>query len=181
MAITNQVTRADTGVGRAARPARLLAQPASPGTGIGVAVIDSGIAPHNALGSRVVARVNLVSDEPGVTGDPFGHGTHVAGIIGGNATAATRVTPAFAGGSAPGVQFIDVRVLGRNGIGYTSDVIAGIDWAIANRTELRHPRHQPLARTPGRRTGRDRSAVPRRRARRHRPASSSSPRPATTA
>ena len=35
--------------------------------------------------SRVVARVNLVSSEPGVTGDPFGHGTHVAGIIGGSA------------------------------------------------------------------------------------------------
>ena len=39
-----------------------------------------------------------------MTGDPFGHGTHLAGIIGGNRTAASSVTPAFAGGSAPSVR-----------------------------------------------------------------------------
>ena len=33
------------------------------------------------------------------------------------------------------MRFIDVRVLGRTGMGYTSDVLAGIDWAIANRTK----------------------------------------------
>ena len=63
--------------------------PGYTGAGVGVAILDSGIATHTALDSRVVARVNLVSDEPGVTGDPFGHGTHLAGIIGGNRTAAT--------------------------------------------------------------------------------------------
>ena len=103
------------------------------GDGIGVAVVDSGIARHSALDSRVVARVNLVSWEGPSTGDLYGHGTHVAGVIGGNTSAARYVTPAFAGGSAPAVNLIDVRVLGANGIGYTSDVIAGIDWAVANR------------------------------------------------
>jgi serine protease AprX len=60
----------------------------------------------------------------------------VAGIIGGNTTAAKYVTAAYAGGSAPGVRFVDVRVLGSNGMGYTSDVIAGIDWAVANRARF---------------------------------------------
>src|SRR5262249_46309968 len=88
----------------------------------------SGIATHTALDSRVIAHVNLVSTEPTVNGDPFGHGTHLAGIIGGNRTAAAYVTPAFAGGSAPAVKFVDVRVLASNGSGLTTDVIAGIDW-----------------------------------------------------
>ena len=60
------------------------------------------------------------------------------------------MTNAYAGGSAPGVHFADVRVLGSNGAGYTSDVIAGIDWTIANAQPLQHPRHQSLARAPGR-------------------------------
>ncbi|MGH9370438.1 MAG: S8 family serine peptidase, partial [Vicinamibacterales bacterium] len=111
-------------------------------------------APHSAIGNRVVARVNFVSSEPGVTGDPFGHGTHVAGMIGG---ATTRVTSQYAGGSAPAVRFIDVRVLGRNGAGYTSEVIAGIDWAVANRVRygiriinlsLGHPVAEPAATDP---------------------------------
>ncbi len=135
----------------------LLSTPGYTGKGIGVAVLDSGIADHSAVASRVVARVNLVSHEPGVTGDPFGHGTHIAGIIGGSSAAAARVTSAYPGGSAPGVHFADVRVLGSNGGGYTSDVIAGIDWTIANaqRYNLRiinlslgHPVSEPSATDP---------------------------------
>ena len=112
MAITNKVTRADQVWAGSRGLLGLLSQPAVTGSGIGVAVIDSGIADHTALAGRVVARVNLVSHEPNVSGDPFGHGTHIAGIIGGSAAAASRVTPAYAGGSAPGVHFVDVRVLG---------------------------------------------------------------------
>jgi serine protease AprX len=133
MAITNKVTGASA-VWQGTS-SLLGSTPGYTGAGIGVAVVDSGIAPHNAISDRVVARVNLVSWEPPTTGDPYGHGTHVAGIIGGNTTAAKYTTPAFAGGSAPGVRLIDVRVLGSNGMGYTSDVIAGIDWATANRAQ----------------------------------------------
>jgi serine protease AprX len=132
MAITNKVTGADTIWVGTGGLLGLLSTPGYKGGGIGVAVVDSGIADHSALSGRVVARVNLVSSEPNVTGDPFGHGTHIAGIIGGSASAASRVTSAFAGGGAPGVHFVDVRVLGSTGAGYTSDVIAGIDWAILN-------------------------------------------------
>ena len=133
MAITNKVTGASA-VWQGTS-SLLGSTPGYTGAGVGVAVVDSGIAPHNAIADRVVAHVNLVSWEPPTTGDPYGHGTHVAGIIGGNTTAAKYTTPAFAGGSAPGVRLIDVRVLGSNGMGYTSDVIAGIDWATANRAQ----------------------------------------------
>src|SRR4051812_34350604 len=112
MAITNQMTGASAMWQGTPGLLGLLSTPGYDGTGIGVAVVDSGIAPHSALDSRVVARVNLVSWEAASSGDPYGHGTHVAGIIGGNTTAAKYVTPAFAGGSAPGVKLIDVRVLG---------------------------------------------------------------------
>jgi subtilisin family serine protease len=64
------------------------------GTGIGVAVIDSGIAPHPDLnnasgGSRVVYSQSFVAGDTTSTSDKFGHGTHVAGLIGG-----TGKTPA---------------------------------------------------------------------------------------
>ena len=85
--------------GHAGSSSGLGGTPGYTGTGVGVAILDSGIATHTALDSRVVAHVNLVTDEPGVTGDAFGHGTHLAGIIGGNRTAASYVTPAFAGGT----------------------------------------------------------------------------------
>jgi serine protease AprX len=128
----NKVTSADKVWAGTRGLLGLLSTPGYTGGGIGVAVVDSGIADHAALTGRVVARVNLVSHEPGVSGDPFGHGTHIAGVIGGSSAAAARVTASYPGGSAPGVHFADVRVLGSNGAGYTSDVIAGIDWVVAN-------------------------------------------------
>jgi serine protease AprX len=157
MAITNMVTGASGMWQGTSGLLGLFATPGINGTGIGVAVVDSGIAPHTALDSRVVARVNLVSWEAPSTGDHYGHGTHVAGIIGGNTSAAKYVTSAFGGGSAPAVKLIDVRVLGGTGVGYTSDVIAGIDWAVANRSKygirvinlsLGHAVYEPAAIDP---------------------------------
>jgi serine protease AprX len=157
MAITNKVTGASTVWQSSGGLLGLLATPGYMGAGVGVAVVDSGIAPHSALDTRVVARVNLVSWEAPSTGDGFGHGTHIAGIIGGNTTAAAKVTAAFAGGSAPAVRLVDVRVLGANGSGLTSDVIAGTDWTIANREKygirvvnlsLGHPITEPAATDP---------------------------------
>ena len=126
--------------------------PGVTGKGIGVAVLDSGIASHAAL-KNVVASVNFVSGASG-TGDAFGHGTHVAGIIGGSAT---NVTSLYAGGVAPDANIINVRVLGPDGTGTTSDVIAGMEWAIANRERynirvinlsLGHPVTEPSATDP---------------------------------
>src|SRR6185503_7278409 len=157
MAITNQVTGATSVWQGTPGILGLLGTPGYTGTGIGVAVLDSGIATHTALDTRVAAHVNLVSDEPAVTGDPFGHGTHIAGIVGGNRSAASYVTAAFAGGTAPSVKLIDVRVLGANGSGRTSDVIAGIDWIIEHKRDynirvmnlsLGHPVTEPSATDP---------------------------------
>lgn len=132
-AITNQVTEAST-VWQGTRTL-LSSTRGYTGTGVGVAIVDSGIALHGALSDRTIVHVNFVSTEPGVTGDPYGHGTHVAAIVAGNTSAALRVTPEFAGGSAPAAQLIDVRVLDSQGVGRTSDVIAGLDWAVANRAK----------------------------------------------
>ncbi|HET6957034.1 MAG TPA: S8 family peptidase, partial [Vicinamibacterales bacterium] len=124
--------------------------------GIGVAIVDSGISPHAALTGKVVANVSLITGDPSVL-DAFGHGTHVAGIIAGNGSAAASVTGLFTGGVAPGVQLVNVRVLGADGVGRTSDVIAGIQWAIANRARynirvinlsLGHPVMEPSATDP---------------------------------
>src|SRR5258705_10945648 len=102
------------------------------GSGIGVAVVDSGISAHTALTNKVVANISFVTGDSSVN-DAFGHGTHIAGIIAGSANAASTVTPLYTGGVAPGVKLINVRVLGSNGTGLTSDVIAGVNWAINNR------------------------------------------------
>ena len=104
------------------------------GQDIGVAVVDSGISPHAALANKVVANISFVTGDASVL-DAFGHGTHVAGIIAGMGSVASSVTPLYKGGIAPGVKLVNVRVLGANGSGLTSDVIAGIEWAINNRAK----------------------------------------------
>ena len=157
MAITNRVTAATSVWQGQSGLLGLFGTSGYNGTGITVAVVDSGIASHTAVGDRVIARANFVSWEPGVSGDPFGHGTHIAGAIAGSTSAASRVTTQYGGGSAPGVRLVDVRVLGSNGMGLTSDVIAGIDWAVANRSRygirvislaLGHPVTEPSAIDP---------------------------------
>jgi serine protease AprX len=96
------------------------------GRGIGVAVIDSGVAQHAALRGHIVAAFDL-TEKPDATGDRFGHGTHVAGIIAGS--------DGDYAGVAPGAHIVSLRVLGKDGSGATSDVINAIDFAIANKAK----------------------------------------------
>jgi serine protease AprX len=106
------------------------------GTGIGVALIDSGIAAHpdlnNANGvSRVVYSQSFVAGDT-TTFDEFGHGTHVAGLIGGtgaNSGTANGYAATYAG-MASNVNFINLRVLDENGSGTDSGVIAAIEEAV---------------------------------------------------
>jgi serine protease AprX len=156
MSVSNRSTAADQARAGSSGLLGIGAIAGVTGQGIGVAVIDSGIGTHAALSKKVVANVSLITGDSSV-GDGFGHGTHVAGVIAGNGAAAANVTPLYTGGIAPGAQLINVRVLGANGMGLTSDVIAGIDWAVANRTKynirilnlsLGHPVFEPSATDP---------------------------------
>ena len=99
---------------------------ATRGTGVTVAVIDTGVdAAHEDLGAVVLGGIDYI--EPARDGryDPDGHGTHVAGII------AARVDNGRGiAGAAPGVHILPVRVLDANGSGSSSNVAAGIIWAV---------------------------------------------------
>jgi hypothetical protein len=91
------------------------------GTGVQVYVIDTGIrATHSEFGGRASADFDAIGD--GQSGaDCNGHGTHVAGTVGGASY-----------GVAKGVRLHGVRVLDCNGAGTVAGVIDGVDWVTAN-------------------------------------------------
>ena len=107
------------------------------GTGVGVAIIDSGVTPWHddlarvagrpALGQRVMAFVDFV-DGAARLHDDYGHGTHVAGIIAGNGWDANGKYT----GVAPGADLLILRVLDGHGNGQVSDVIRALDFVVAN-------------------------------------------------
>jgi serine protease AprX len=108
------------------------------GTGVGVAVIDSGINDSHPdlwnstqTASRVVYHQDFTgtptTNSSGANYDLYGHGTHVAGIIGGNG----YLSGGQYEGVAPGASLVDLRALDQNGIGTDSTVIAAIQQAIA--------------------------------------------------
>ena len=92
------------------------------GTGIDVAVIDTGVdATHPALdGGTVVGGHDFVNDDEDPM-DDNGHGTHVAGIVAANGDLT---------GVAPGASIVAYKVLNRNGSGPTSTVLAGLEAAV---------------------------------------------------
>lgn len=87
------------------------------GAGVTAYIIDTGIRfSHSEFGGRAVTGYDAVTSG-GNAADCNGHGTHVAGTVGGSTY-----------GVAKGVKLVAVRVLDCNGSGTTSGVIAGIDW-----------------------------------------------------
>jgi serine protease AprX len=103
------------------------------GSGIGIAVIDSGVTSwHDDLGSsRVVRFVDFVNFQSGAY-DDYGHGTHVAGILAGSGFDSEGRRR----GIAPGASLLVEKVLDATGQGYISNVIAAIDYAVANKDAL---------------------------------------------
>jgi subtilisin family serine protease len=94
---------------------------AADGKGVSVYVVDTGIRmTHQDLGGRASGAFSAVADGHG-TDDCNGHGTHVAGIIGGSVY-----------GVAKRAQLLAVRVLDCLGSGTVSGVISGVDWVTAN-------------------------------------------------
>jgi serine protease AprX len=114
------------------------------GAGVGIAVIDSGInAEHDdlwrsPLGPRVVRFKDFTtSTSPNVwtnapATDGFGHGTHVAGILSGNG----YYSSGRRAGIAPGAHLVALKVLDDQGLGFISNVIDAIDYAVANQAAL---------------------------------------------
>jgi serine protease AprX len=101
------------------------------GTGVGVAVVDTGVALHKDFvegGKRVIAFADFINhrSEPY---DDNGHGTHVSGIIGGNGYSSKGKYM----GIAPECNIIGIKVLDKRGDGNISDVLAGLQWIIDNR------------------------------------------------
>ena len=91
------------------------------GSGVNAYVIDTGIRlTHAQFAGRTFAGFDSIGDGRN-SNDCSGHGTHVAGTLGGSAH-----------GVAKGVRLYAVRVLDCSGAGTTSDIIAGIDWVAAN-------------------------------------------------
>ncbi len=127
------------------------------GTGVTVALIDSGIEPSRAFQGRIKAFYDYtdVERKPNRPYDDYGHGTHVAGLIGGLQVADKDVQ-----GVAPGVEFVVLKVLNSKGSGRTSDVISAIELAVANRRgasplnidiinlSLGHPIHESAVTDP---------------------------------
>ena len=136
------------------RPVVGLPQDTPSGAGVGVAVIDSGIAPSLDFDLRVSAFYDFTKGgAPAAPSDEFGHGTHVAGLI---ASSASRSAGAYQG-MGPKVRLIGLKVLGRTGSGHTSDVIRAVEFATARRAllgihvinlSLGHPIYEPASRDP---------------------------------
>jgi serine protease AprX len=103
------------------------------GEGVVVALFDSGIGYHPDIKpNRILTSVDF-TDEKTVyrlrNHDSLGHGTAMAGIIGGTGKASNG---SFRG-LASRVSFIDLKVIGENGTGSVGSVIRAIDWVIENR------------------------------------------------
>lgn len=105
------------------------------GRGTGVAVVDSGIAPLADLWPRISAFYDFTRGGTAVAtapSDKYGHGTHVASLIAGNGANSEGRNVAV----APAAHLIGLKVLDDHGAGYTSDVIAAIEFAITNKRAL---------------------------------------------
>lgn len=98
----------------------------APGTGVTVAVLDTGIdSRHPDLADAIIDRVDFIDGEH--PGDTHGHGTHVAGIVAGTGHAGPNGSYS---GVAPGASLVDVRVMDEHGAGEESTIIAGIEYAV---------------------------------------------------
>ncbi len=123
-------------------------------TGIGVAVVDSGIAPSEDFIGRITSFYDFTQGGIAMHAyDDYGHGTHVAGLIGSSGQLSNYEFQ----GVAPSVYLAGLKVLDSTGAGRTSDVIKAVEFIVANRLTLNvqivnislgHPIYAPAADDP---------------------------------
>ena len=99
---------------------------------ITVAILDTGIGRHPDFGNRVVAFADFVNGRQAGY-DDSGHGTHVAGCVGGSGTASRGVYR----GMAPACRFCIGKVLDRNGEGCIESMKMGLVWVLENHVRYR--------------------------------------------
>jgi subtilisin family serine protease len=101
------------------------------GAGVTVAVLDTGVdGGHPALAGQVETVANFT--ESATDGDLVGHGTHVASLLAGTGAGSDGARQ----GIAPGATLLSGKVLGDEGRGQLSWVIAGMEWAAARGADV---------------------------------------------
>jgi serine protease AprX len=107
------------------------------GSGVGIAVIDTGISPMNDFtknGYRIVHGPDL-SGENNLL-DSYGHGTVMAGVIAGDGYDSQTITAGAHVGSAPKAHLISIKVAGANGVTDVSTVLAAMHWVASYRDQF---------------------------------------------
>ncbi|NLK78433.1 MAG: S8 family peptidase [Clostridiales bacterium] len=102
------------------------------GEGVGVAVLDTGIFLHQDFEKRVVCFRDYINGRTKPY-DDNGHGTHIAGIIGGNGS----ISGGKYMGIAPKAHFIVVKILDQKGNGNTENVVESIRWLVAEKEKYK--------------------------------------------
>ncbi len=102
------------------------------GEGIGVAILDSG----HWKGHKDLDKQKQISVVPSLkTDDKFGHGTHVASIIAGTGKESEKLQSDYTG-LAPAASLFSLKVLGDDGQGTVSGVLAGVDWVLGHHQQM---------------------------------------------
>ncbi|MGD9093702.1 MAG: S8 family peptidase, partial [Anaerolineales bacterium] len=97
------------------------------GDDIGVAIIDSGINKEADFERRIKKQISFNTNSNTVN-DTSGHGTHVAGIVGGkDQDYDGRFT-----GVAPGVKLLSLKISDEAGMAYESDMVEAMQWVLDN-------------------------------------------------
>ena len=95
------------------------------GSGVGIAIIDTGVADLPDFAGRRTGMLDLSGDGDDV--DAYGHGTFIAGIAAGNGASSGGANA----GVAPGAHVIPVKIAGRNGASDISHVLAAIQYVVS--------------------------------------------------